>query len=215
MSGLCAKDLRFAHPGGGLRLQVPRLELAAGQSLGLLGPSGVGKTTLLKLLCGLLQAQGGSIRLGKQELQQLSEPQRREMRLREMGLIFQDFALLDYLSVGENILLPARFGAPADQALALEMAGRLDLRELWQRPCAQLSQGERQRVAIVRALAHSPAFVFADEPTASLDVGRRDGVMQLLRERVCERGGSLILITHDEALMRGLDQRLDLNPCRA
>lgn len=115
MSALAIRDLHFRYPGDGFGLRLPELELARGASLAILGPSGGGKTTLLRLMAGLLQPQRGEIRLDDTRLEQLTEAERRRFRLTRTGLIFQDFALLDYLTVAENLLLPARFaGAAAD-----------------------------------------------------------------------------------------------------
>ncbi len=215
MSGISLQNLHFSYPGSSFRMQVAGLDVAPGKSFGLLGPSGAGKTTLLRLMTGLLQPQTGEVRLGDTALQTLSEAERRAFRLSEVGLVFQDFALLDYLTVEENILLPQRFRSRARQsvdmgakdhalasaATARDLAERLEIGQHWQKLASQLSQGERQRVAIARALAHRPRFLFADEPTASLDATRRGRVMDLLMEYTGEQQACLVMVTHDTELM--------------
>jgi putative ABC transport system ATP-binding protein len=198
-------DLSFAYPGSSFRLQVESLTVAVGQSLALLGPSGVGKTTLLRLMTGLLQPNSGEVKLGAVSLSRLNETDRRAFRLSEVGLVFQDFALLDYLTVEENILLPQRFGKeplpPAASQAIRGLAERLEIDKHWRKLAGQLSQGERQRVAIARALVHRPRYLFADEPTASLDAVRREVVMNLLQDYIQENEACLIMVTHDTELI--------------
>ena len=202
MSGIIVSNLRFAYPGSPFRLQVESLEVAAGDAMALLGPSGAGKTTLLRLMAGLLAPEAGEVSLGDTRLPGLSESQRRAFRLSKIGLVFQDFALLDYLTVEENILLPQRFQPGSDRRTsATELAERLEIAPHWKKLAGQLSQGERQRVAIARALAHEPKFIFADEPTASLDAARRGVVMDLLLDYTQSQGASLVMVTHDTELM--------------
>ncbi|MES2594202.1 MAG: ABC transporter ATP-binding protein [Verrucomicrobiota bacterium] len=198
MPGISVTDLQFAYPGSPFRLRVQELEVAEGSSLALLGPSGAGKTTLLRLMSGLVEPEKGTVKLGDQTLTGMSETQRRAFRLSQIGLIFQDFALLDYLTVEENILLPQRFrGTRTVSPAGLELAERLGIRPHWNKLASRLSQGERQRVAIARALAHQPRFLFADEPTASLDAARREIVMDLLLDYTREHQACLVMVTHD------------------
>ncbi|TDU73328.1 putative ABC transport system ATP-binding protein [Prosthecobacter fusiformis] len=200
---LSLHDIRFQYPGGAFCLALKTLEVRAGESLVILGPSGGGKTTLLRLMTGLLSPDSGEVICGETRLNRLSPEQRRRFRLEKAGLVFQDFALLDYLTVEENILLPSRFSPLSGtiSAYARELADRLEIASHWRRRAAYLSQGERQRVAIARALAHRPQYVFADEPTASLDTGRRGLVMDLLLDYTQETQASLVMVTHDAELM--------------
>lgn len=208
-SGLHVSDLRFAYPGDAFRLHVPQLKIGAGKALALAGPSGAGKSTLLRLLAGLLAPAAGQVRLGPTSLETLNHEQRRAFRLRHIGLVFQDFALLDYLSVVENILLPHQFrsdaGAPARDK-AQYLARCLQISQYLGKRVSHLSQGERQRVAVARALVHEPQFIFADEPTASLDPARGRIVVDLLIEDARRRGACLVMVTHDPGLLPFFDQ---------
>jgi putative ABC transport system ATP-binding protein len=199
---LSLTNLTFTYPGSPFRLLVESLQVEEGGRFALLGPSGAGKTTLLRLMTGLLKPDSGDITLGGTSLPHLSENARREFRLRQVGLVFQDFALLDYLTVAENVLLPQRFSrGTGDRSDARDLAERLHIAQHWNRRAGQLSQGERQRVAIARALAHRPNYVFADEPTASLDAARRGVVMDLLLDYTKQTGACLVMVTHDAELM--------------
>jgi putative ABC transport system ATP-binding protein len=209
-SMLTLQNIRFQYPGSPFCLAVKSLAVRAGEPLAILGPSGGGKTTLLRLMTGLLPPDAGQVTCGETCLTALPPDQQRRFRLQNIGLIFQDFALLDYLTVAENILLPSRFSPslPSVTAHAQELADRLEITPHWQRLTSRLSQGERQRVAIARALAHRPRFVFADEPTASLDTGRRSLVMDLLLDYTQETQTCLVMVTHDTALMPLFPQTL-------
>lgn len=210
---LHARDLQFAYPSGGFGLRVPELRVAAGESVALCGPSGTGKTTLLKLLAGILPIQDGSLTLQSQEVTQADSSARRTLRLRKMGLVFQDFALLDYLTVRDNVLLPLRLAGeltPMHEERARELIEKLDLASHWQHLAGELSQGERQRVAVARALVHEPRLVLADEPTSALDPKRSAVVMDLLIHHVKQNHAALILVSHDASLMATLDRTVNV-----
>lgn len=221
-SRLQASGLKFTYPGTDFALHLPKLTLAPGQTVLLSGPSGAGKTTLLRLLCGLLHPSSGSlIADATHPLHQLSPPLLRAWRLQYTGLIFQDFALLDYLTAAENCLLPARFlGLPASPKTTLHdtllhLADRLDIAPLLHRPTSHLSQGERQRVAILRALLTSPQLIFADEPTASLDRKRRDQALAVIDDHSQKSGAALVLITHDPEVASRYPFQLNLEDLHA
>jgi len=208
-AGLHVSNLRFAYSAEGFRVHVPQLELAAGKALALAGPSGAGKSTLLRLLTGLLTPTAGKVSLGTAQMDTMTHEARRAFRLQHIGLVFQDFALLDYLTVTENILLPHQFRGAADAAVRtkmLDLTQRLHIDRYLEQRVSHLSQGERQRVAVARALVHEPQFVFADEPTASLDPARGRIVVDMLLEDARKRGACLVMVTHDPNLLPLFDQ---------
>ncbi len=168
------QDLSFTYPRGDFRLSVPRLVIEPGEKVAVVGPSGTGKTTLLNLIAGISVPDAGTVRLGDHAISGLGDASRRALRAREIGFVFQDFALLDYLTARENILYPCRItaGARVDaetQARADRLADTCGLSgKLGRRP-GSLSQGEQQRVALCRALVLQPKLVLADEATGNLD----------------------------------------------
>jgi putative ABC transport system ATP-binding protein len=205
-----ASGLRFSYEGDGpgWRIELGGLEAGAGCIIRLAGPSGSGKTTLLRLLSGTLAPQAGQIlwrpdEAGAVAVSNLPTAARADWRLRNLGLVFQDFALMEALTVEENAVLPARFAGLRGAALASasrrarEMAEELEMDRHWRSPVARLSQGERQRAALIRALALEPALVLADEPTSALDGHRRDLALGLLKSAAA-RGAAVLLVTHDD-----------------
>ena len=208
-----AHDLSFRYPSGEGAISARCLQVVGGESVALVGPSGAGKTTLLKLLAGILIPVSGIVRIEGQVLSELSPSARRELRLRRLGVVFQDFALLDYLTVGENLVLPVTLGGFAElphRVKARALAERLEVGHYWDKRSAELSQGERQRVAIARALVHDPVLVLADEPTASLDSRRKDVAASLMLEDARARGAALIMVTHDPELLPRFDRVVNL-----
>lgn len=202
-------QLRFAYPSGEFSLQVPGLTVGAGEVVGLGGASGTGKTTVLKLLSGILSPRSGKVALAGESLFEQSGQKLRESRLLHMGLIFQDFALLDYLTVADNVLLPMRLSGRLNERhkeKARELVQALEIEKHWKHPVRELSQGECQRVAIARALVHEPMLVLADEPTSSLDARRKNLVMDLLLQYVRDKKAALLMVTHDEGLSSQLDR---------
>ena len=180
-----------------------------------MGPSGCGKTTLLRLIAGILRPASGRVVVGGEDVAALDEGRARAFRLRRVGLVFQEFELLDYLSARDNILLPYRLdrsltltaGVRDRLASLAEAAGIAHL--LGSRP-PQLSRGERQRVAVCRALITRPGLVLADEPTASLDPAGRDRVVTLLRDAAPAAGAHLVVVTHDPDLPGRFGRVVDL-----
>ncbi|MBV8193607.1 MAG: ABC transporter ATP-binding protein [Alphaproteobacteria bacterium] len=189
------------------------LAVAPGTVVGIAGPSGAGKTTLLHVIAGLLRPDGGSVHWDGGELGALSEAARDRWRRDNVGLVFQDFQLLPELSVIENILLPIRFdhwGTPrAKRDGAALLAARVGLDQRTAR-AGSLSRGEQQRLAIARALMRRPRLILADEPTASLDAENGARIGDLLIECARENEASLLLVSHDEALLARAAQRYRL-----
>ncbi len=221
------RDLRYAWPGMVRRgrpadcIAIDRLTVDAGRTLFLHGPSGGGKSTLLGLLAGVLLPQAGSVSLLGTCWSDLSGARRDAFRADHVGYIFQQFNLLPYLSVQDNVLLPCRFsalrreravqdgGSPLGAARSLLQ--RVGLAEgLWARPAAQLSVGQQQRVAAARALIGRPEVLIADEPTSALDAALRDSFMDLLLDTCRASGGTLVFVSHDERLAARFDERLSL-----
>lgn len=204
-----ARQLRFVYSSGDFSLQVPELTVGAGSAVGLSGPSGTGKTTALKLLSGILSPQSGTVQLAGDQIFNHTQKAVRELRLHRMGLIFQDFALLDYLTVADNVLLPMRLSSRLNddhKKRARELVEALEIGAHWKHLTSELSQGERQRVAVARALVHKPSLVLADEPTSSLDAKRKAMVMDLLVRYTRENQAALLMVTHDEELSSQLDR---------
>ena len=216
MSAIVARDLEFTYPGrqGGFSLRVPELEVAEGARVGLVGPSGCGKSTLLGLVAGLLAADSGSLKVAGTELVGLGEAARRRHRLSQLGFVFQDDPLVDYLDAIENVLLPYRVGGLRLTREVRERAGglldELGLGSKTRRRPGRLSQGERQRVALARALVTEPRLLLADEPTTGLDPARTDAVLDLITRLVTERGLTLVLVSHDPDLVARLDHSWDV-----
>jgi putative ABC transport system ATP-binding protein len=212
------RDVRYAWPGGPDCLDIPLLALRPGRTHFLHGPSGCGKSTLLGLMAGVLLARQGTVSLLGQGWATLPAGRRDARRADHVGVIFQQFNLLPYLSVQGNVLLPTRFsalrarrcsGSPAASAAALLTRVGLPA-PLHGRRADALSVGQQQRVAAARALIGSPELVIADEPTSALDAARRDDFMALLREACAAAGSTLVFVSHDERLAAGFDERIDL-----
>ena len=213
---LQVRDLRFAWPGAaGDVVRLPALDLAAGERLFVSGPSGCGKSTLLSLLAGVLLADSGSVRLLGQEWSAMSAAARDRFRADHVGYIFQQFNLLPYLSVLDNVLLPSRFskrraGAGDARAQARHLLERAGLgQQLWGQNASSLSVGQQQRVAAVRALLGSPELIIADEPTSALDEPLRESFMSLLLEACAAAGSALIFVSHDPRLAADFSHTFD------
>jgi putative ABC transport system ATP-binding protein len=209
------QQIDFRYPGSDFRLQVPQLDVAGGECVAIIGASGSGKTTLLDLVAGIRQPDSGRVTVADTELARLPDRARREFRLRHIGLIFQAFELLEYLTVRDNLLLPYRLSGvvptPADRAARLNtLADSMGIAKRLHRYPEQLSQGERQRAAICRALITLPQLILADEPTGNLDPGNKQRVLDLLLEQVRIRQATLVMVTHDQGLLAPFDRVIDM-----
>jgi ABC-type lipoprotein export system ATPase subunit len=180
------------------------LALAPGAMAAVTGPSGAGKTTLLHALAGLVTVNAGAVRFADRDIDKLSESKRDRWRRETIGFVFQDFQLVPELSIAENILLPLRFDAwrttAAQRARLRELAARVGLDDLTPRAGA-LSRGEQQRVALARALIREPAFILADEPTASLDAANAAAAADLLIGTARQSGAGLLVVSHDTIVL--------------
>ena len=179
------------------------LRIEAGEWVALLGPSGCGKSTLLNLISGLDLPDAGSVRLAGTELSGLDETARTRLRRRHIGFVFQFFNLIPTLTVAENVLLPLelnRLDHPARRAEAMDLLSRVGLAGREHSFPEQLSGGEQQRLAMVRALVHHPALVLADEPTGNLDGETGEQVLEVLTELRAQTGSAMLMVTHSETV---------------
>jgi putative ABC transport system ATP-binding protein len=209
---LHVENIAFRYPKSDYGLQIEEFACEAGRTIAIVGPSGCGKTTFLNLSAGVLRPSRGSIRIGETDLRTLGESAAAAFRLAEVGLIFQEFELVNHLTVRDNILLPLHLGlplSPEDRGALIERARNLaeqtGIGKLWKERPHHLSQGERQRVAICRALAIDPRLVLADEPTGNLDPSNKDKVLDLMIEFARGDGRALVVATHDVELLDSFD----------
>ena len=210
------EDLEFGYEPGapGFALRIPMFRVDAGERVAVIGPSGSGKTTLLHLVAGILRPRRGRVHCAGVEVSALGDGARRDFRLRNIGLVFQDFALIDYLDVRDNILHPYRISAALRltrevRGRAESLAASMGVGDKLRRPVERLSQGERQRVAICRALLTAPGLVLADEATGNLDPRNKGRILDLLFARVADSGASLLAVTHDHDLLPRFDRVVD------
>ena len=220
---LALRDVRFRwRKGLPFCLDVPRFELGAAESVFLHGPSGSGKSTLLGLLGGVLVADEGDIEMNiggvPHELGALTGAQRDRLRVDHVGFVFQQFNLIPYLSVVENVLLPCRFskvrrekaGESPEKQARLLLRG-LDLDDaLVDRRATELSVGQQQRVAAARALIGKPSLLIADEPTSALDAHRQERFLELLASECRASGTALVFVSHDDRLAGHFQRKVAL-----
>ncbi len=206
-------EKRVASPEGELViLRDVQFSIGAGESVAIVGASGSGKTTLLGILAGLDTPTGGRVIIDGVDIFSLDEDGRADLRRRSIGFVFQSFQLLSSLTALENVMLPLELVGRRDAAaVAAGMLERVGLGMRLQHYPRQLSGGEQQRVAIARAFVAEPALLFADEPTGNLDQRTGDRVIELLFDMNRERGTTLVLVTHDEALAARCGRRLLLD----
>jgi len=217
---IAIRELEFRYATGGFRLEIPQLDVAAGESVAFIGPSGSGKTTLLNLMAGIVSPSRGSIDLGGVNIAALSDRHRRELRITKIGLVFQEFELLEYLSVLDNIVLPYRINAALvfDAAVwqrARQLAAEVGIADELKRYPRHLSQGERQRVAVCRAVLPQPSLLLADEPTGNLDPANKGKVLDILFDYARRTRTTLVTVTHDHDLLERFDRVVDFKEFQA
>jgi len=215
-------EVRFAwRRDAGLTLDIESFQVAAGERVFLEGPSGSGKSTLLSMLAGVTTPQEGSVTILGEHLHRLDGPARDRFRADHIGLIFQMFNLIPYLSVLENVTLPCRFSARRNsralerdgslRAAALRLLHQLGMGdELAAQRASDLSVGQQQRVAAARALIGGPELVIADEPTSSLDANLRESFIRLLFQECDRDGTTLVFVSHDASLAGFFDRGVRL-----
>jgi putative ABC transport system ATP-binding protein len=198
------RGVRKAYEDGETRHEVLAgvdLDVEAGELVALLGPSGSGKSTLLNLVAGLDAPDDGAIHVAGQDITRLTERDRTLLRRREIGFVFQFFNLVPTLTVLENVLLPLELAGRRDVAVATGLLERVGLATRGRAFPDELSGGEQQRIAIARALAHEPRLLLADEPTGNLDAATGTSVLDVLSELLHERGTTMLIATHAEAVV--------------
>lgn len=221
---VCCEALSFCWPGASApTLSHLSLRLQAGEAVLLRGESGQGKSTLLSLLAGILSPSSGSLTVAGKDFHALSQRQRDRVRGADIGVIFQQFNLLPFLSILDNLLLPIGFSAERRARLAAtgtppEVAAEellctlgLSLKALGNRSVGALSVGQQQRVAAARALLGSPSLILADEPTSALDPKNRDAFLRALKGAQTARGAALLCVSHDPALEPYFDRTVTLD----
>jgi putative ABC transport system ATP-binding protein len=191
------------------------VQVAAGERVALIGPSGSGKSSLIAVAAGLEQPSGGRVRLFGQDLARLDEDGRARLRRGRVSLVFQAFHLLPSMTAEENVAAPLEIArAPNAAATARTWLERVGLGERRRHDPHQLSGGEQQRVALARALAPAPALLFADEPTGNLDATNAGRVADMLFDLTGQTGAALVLVTHDERLAARADRAVRLRDGR-
>lgn len=213
------EQLRFRYPRSDFLLQIPGLSIASVEKVAIVGPSGSGKTTLLNLIAGIEIPASGEIQVDDNIVSAMPDAQRRDFRIANIGMVFQQFELVEYLDARNNILLPFAINrslqlSPSVRTQANEIAESMGLGSKLKRYSHQLSQGEQQRVAICRALITSPKLILADEPTGNLDPANKKLILDLMFQQANERKQTLVVVTHDMGILDGFDRVIDFEQFR-
>ena len=207
-------DLRFSYDEGDFLLEIPQLKVAHGETVAIVGPSGSGKTTLLNLIAGIATPRSGQVTTNGYKISGLQDAARRDFRIANIGLVFQEFELLEYLNVLDNILLPYRINRTLQldksvRVRAEAIAERVGIGDKLARYANQLSHGEKQRVAVIRALLVQPPLLLADEPTGNLDPLNKDRVLDILLQYATDNAATLITVTHDHDILHRFQRVID------
>ncbi len=202
---ILVRDLQFSYEKNSQPIiSISNWQVNESESVFLYGPSGTGKSTFLNLLTGLLLPQSGEVQILGQAINRLSAGRRDQFRAQHLGYVFQQFNLIPYLSVLDNVKMSSYFAkitSAENTAVSEELLLSLNIDKThWHKPARDLSIGQQQRVAIARALAHQPQILIADEPTSALDTANRDGFINILLEQVEQRNMSLVFVSHDLGL---------------
>jgi putative ABC transport system ATP-binding protein len=208
------QSLDFHYREGEFRLHIPEFQVEHSEKVAVIGPSGSGKTTLLNLIAGILTPEQGTIKVGEVQVNDLPDAGRRDFRITNIGFVFQDFELLDYLNVLDNILHPYRITSAleldkAARTRAIQLADEMGIGDKLTRHANDLSQGEKQRAAICRALLPRPTVLLADEATGNLDPVNKTRILDLLFRSVEDHQATLLAVTHDHDLLPRFDRVVD------
>ena len=209
------QQLQFGYPKSQFRLNIPDLIIKESEKLAVIGPSGCGKTTLLNLISGILSPDQGTVISCGFNLKKFTDSQRRAYRISKIGFVFQEFELIDYLNVRENILLPYFINGTLQlnervHERARELAESMQIDQYLNSRIGRISQGERQRVAICRALLPQPQILLADEPTGNLDPVNKRLIRDILIEHATQTKATLIMVTHDDRLLDQFERTIDI-----
>ena len=212
-------SLEFYYREGEFCLSVPELTVEKTEKVAVIGSSGSGKTTLLNLIAGIVTPIKGTVSVDDLKVSELIDRERRDFRITSLGFVFQDFELLDYLDVMDNILHPYRItGALTLDKAVRERAGilaqQMGIGDKLKRPANDLSQGEKQRAAICRALLPRPKLLLADEATGNLDPDNKTRILDLLFQSVADHDATLLAVTHDYDLLKRFDRVIDFKDFR-
>jgi putative ABC transport system ATP-binding protein len=213
MAEINISNLSFRYAGEqAFEMAVSDLRIASGECTAIVGPSGSGKTTLLSLVAGIQIPQQGTIQIGETRVNELGESARRKFRIQKVGQVFQAFELLEYLSVIVNILSGSIIGSSMTNETKIRAGELLDSVRLGHKTHskpAELSHGERQRVAVCRAMLNHPELLLADEPTGNLDQNNKQNVVDLLIRQAKAHKSTLIMVTHDRSLLDSFEHVID------
>ena len=207
-------NLDFHYNEGDFRLNFPEFSVKKSEKVAVIGPSGSGKTTLLNLIAGIITPVNGTVSVSDIKVSELSDDRRRDFRITNIGFVFQDFELIDYLNVMDNILHPYRITGAltfngTTKARVKDLADQMGIGDKLKRHPDDLSQGEKQRAAICRALLHRPSLVLADEATGNLDPENKTRIIDLLFRSVEDHDATLLAVTHDHELLKRFDRVVD------
>ena len=209
------RDLHFQYPASDFKIEISDIKITQGRKIAISGKSGSGKTTLIHLISGILKPQSGKILFYDESITDMNDKEIRKHRILNIGFIFQEFELLEYLNVMDNLILPYKinkslvFDAEIKDK-AKEIANRIGIGNKLDQHPKQLSGGERQRLAIARALITSPPLIIADEPTGNLDEKTSNIVMDEITDQVSYTNSTLIMISHNNELISSFDEIIDI-----
>jgi putative ABC transport system ATP-binding protein len=208
------RNIKYSYSNSDFHLNVEELVINNKRKTAVIGPSGFGKTTMLNLIAGILVPDNGRVTVNDKTVSSFTEKERRDYRISEIGFVFQDFKLLEYLTVLDNILLPYRINSIMQldkdvKSNAINLAKEMSIDDKLSKHPSKLSHGERQRVAICRALLNNPKIILADEPTGNLDPANKKHIVDILFNYVDKYDSTLITVTHDHELLKGFDEVID------
>jgi putative ABC transport system ATP-binding protein len=207
-------QVNFEYRQSSFQLQFDSMKAESKKAVALIGPSGCGKTTLMSLIAGILPSQRGKFLINNTEINNLTDKQRRLFRIQNIGFVFQDFALLEYVNLYENILHPYRINSALTldasvRKRAKDLAKKVGISKRLKNYPGQTSVGEQQRCAIARALLNEPAVILADEPTGNLDPKNKKAILEILLQYVRGHDATLLVATHDYDLLEYFDNTID------